>query len=108
MYYFISYMLFYVFNTPFHYKQSSIAYFTIDAKDGLFWINIVTSSQLICDVTQTRGTGIVLSYSPIVLACTNWRIGDLHGWITTVNIDSSPPSIHGLASKKSIFFMMTS
>ena len=36
MYYFISYTLFYVLNTPFRYKQSSIAYFAIDAKDVFF------------------------------------------------------------------------
>ena len=59
MYYFISYMLFYVLNTPFRYKQSSIPHFAIDANDCLFLINIVTSSQLICDVMQTRGTGNV-------------------------------------------------
>ena len=33
MYYFISYTLFYVLNTPFRYKQSSIAHFVIVAKD---------------------------------------------------------------------------
>ena len=40
MHYFISYTLFHVLNTPFRYKQSSIAH------SGLFWIYIVTSSQL--------------------------------------------------------------
>ena len=40
MYYFISYKLFYVFNTPFHYKQTSFAHFAIVAKDCLFWLNI--------------------------------------------------------------------
>ena len=44
MYFFISYMLFYVLNTPFLYKQSSIAHFAIVAKASLFWLNIVTSS----------------------------------------------------------------
>ena len=78
MHYFISYTLFYVLNTPFRYKQSSIAHSAIDAKDGLFWIYIVTSSQLICDVMRTRGTGVVTSYSSIVLARANWRKGDLH------------------------------
>ena len=78
MYYFISYMLFYVLNTPFHYKQSSTAHFAIDANDGLFLINIVTSSQLICDVRRTRDTGIMTSYWSIVLARANWREGDLH------------------------------
>ena len=41
-------------------KQSSIAHFTIVAKDGLFWLSTVTS------------------YSSIVLARANWRKGDLH------------------------------
>ena len=59
MYYFISYTLSYVLNKPFRYKQSSIAHFAIVAKDGLFWLNIVTSSQLICDVTRMWGIGIV-------------------------------------------------
>ena len=77
MYYFISYKLF-ILNTSFRYKQSSIAHFVIVASDGLFWLNIVTSSQLICDVTRMRGTGIVTSYSSIVLARANWRKGDLH------------------------------
>ena len=52
MYYFISYMLFYVINSQFFWKQSSIAHFAIVAKDSLFWLGIVTSLQLICDVTQ--------------------------------------------------------
>ena len=33
-----------------------------------FWLNIVTSPQVICDATRMRGTGIVTSYSSIVLA----------------------------------------
>ena len=70
--------LFHILNTPFRYKQSSIVHFAIVARDGLFWLNIVTSSQLICDVTRTRGTGIVTSYSLIVLARANWHKGDLH------------------------------
>ena len=32
-------------------KQLSIADFAIVAKDSLFWLSIVTSPQLICDVT---------------------------------------------------------
>ena len=94
-----------ILNTSFRYKQSSIAHFAIVARDGLFWLNIVTSSQLICDVTRTRGTGIVTSYSSIVLARANWHKGDLHQWITTVNIDISPPGIHGLACHKSNFIL---
>ena len=78
MYYFISYTIFYVMNTQFHRKQLSIADFAIVAKDGLFWLSIVTSPQLICDVTRTPDTGIVTSYSSIVIARANWRKGDLH------------------------------
>ena len=33
-------------------KQLSIADFAIVAKDGPFWFSIVTSPQLICDVTR--------------------------------------------------------
>ena len=51
--------IFFILNIPFRYKQSSIAHFAIVARDGLFWLDIVMSSQLICDVTRTRGTGIV-------------------------------------------------
>ena len=35
------------------------------------WLNIVTYRQLIYDVTRKRGTGIVTSYSSIVLARAN-------------------------------------
>ena len=79
MYYFISYSPFYILNTQFRWKQLSIADFaTIVAKDGLFWLSIVTSPQLICDVTRTPDTGIVISYSSIVMARANWGKGDLH------------------------------
>ena len=54
-------------------NQLSIADFDIVAKDGLFWHRIVTSTQLICDVKRTWGTGIVTSNSSIVLARANWR-----------------------------------
>ena len=81
-------------------KHVSIAYFAIVAKDRIFWLSIVTSPHLICDVTQTWGTGIVTSYSSTVLACANLTKGDLHEWKTTVNINFSPPSINGLACKK--------
>ena len=76
----------------------------IVATDGPFWLCIVTSPQLICDVRRTWGTCmcIVTSYSSIVLARANWRKGDLHTWITTVNFDFLPPGIHGLACKKSL------
>ena len=59
-------------------KLSSNAHFAIVVKDGLFWLSIMTSPQLICDVTRTRDTGIVTSYSSIVIARVNWRKGDLH------------------------------
>ena len=59
-------------------KKKSIADLAIVAKDGLFWFSIVTSLQLICDVTRMRATGIVTSYLSIVLARANWRKGDLH------------------------------
>ena len=65
-------------NAQLRYKQLSIADFAIVAKDGLFWLSIVTSLQLICDITRTRVVGIVTSYSSIVLACANWRKCDLH------------------------------
>ena len=73
-------------------NQSLIADFAIVAEDGLFWISIVTSPQLICDVTRTWGAGIVTSYLSIVLARANWREGDLHKWITVMNIDFLPVS----------------
>ena len=77
MYYFISYTLFDVLKTiPL--KQLSIADFAIVAKDSLFWLSIVTSPQLICDVTRMLYIGIVTSYSSIVLARAKWSQGDLH------------------------------
>ena len=83
-------------------NKSSIAHFVIVAKDT-FWHSILTSPQLIRDVTRTWDTGIVTSYSSIVFACANWRRNDLQQWITTVNIDFSPLAIHGLACKKLIY-----
>ena len=59
MYNFISYTPFYL-NTQFCYKQLSIADFAIVAKDGVSWLSIVRSPQLICDVRQTWDTGIVM------------------------------------------------
>ena len=73
-------------------KQLSIADFAIVAKDGLFWPRIVTSPQLICDVTRTWDTGIATSY---------WRKDDLYSK-TIANIDFSSPAIHGLACKIAI------
>ena len=40
-------------------KQSSIVHFAIVAKEDILWSSIVTSPQLISDVTRTRGTYIV-------------------------------------------------
>ena len=59
-------------------EQLSIVHFAIVAKEGLFSLIIVTSPQFICDVTRTRDSSIVTSYSSIVLARANWRKGDLH------------------------------
>ena len=39
-------------------------------------------------------------HSSIVLALANWHKGDLHEWITTVNINFSPPGINSLECKK--------
>ena len=64
----------------------------------LFWLSIVTSSQLICDVTRTRVTSIVTSYSSIVLARANLCKDYLHWWKITVYIELSPGVIHVLAS----------
>ena len=97
---YFSYTLFYVVSTQFCWKQSSISDFAIVAKDGLFWLCIVTSPQLICVVTRTLGIGIVTSYASIILARPNWCKGDLHKWIATVDIDFSPPGIRGIACKK--------
>ena len=72
-------------------KQWPIAYLFIVAKDGVFWLSIAKSPQLICDVRRTIGTSIMRSYSSIVLARANWRKGDLRKWTTTANIDFSPP-----------------
>ena len=72
----------------------------LSIKDGHFWLSIVTSLQLICDVTRTSDTGIVTSYSSIVLARANWYRDDFYYWITSVNIDFSPPGNRGLVCKK--------
>ena len=54
-------------------KQSPIPHIAIFAKVGPQWLSIVTLPQLICDVTQTRSTSIVTSYSSIVFARANRR-----------------------------------
>ena len=68
MCYIISYTLFYVQSTQFCWEQSLLTHFAIVAKDSHFWLSIVTSLKLICDAKRTQGTGIVTSYSSIVLA----------------------------------------
>ena len=55
-------------------KQSSIIHFATVAKNGLFWLSILTSSQFICDVTRNS---IVTSNSVIVLARATWHKGIL-------------------------------
>ena len=59
-------------------KTLSIAEFAIVAKDIVFWLSIcdVTTVDMLCHANL--GTGIVTSYSSIVLARANWRKGDLH------------------------------
>ena len=76
--YFMSYTLLYVMNTQFCEKHSHVTHFAIVAKDGRFWLGIMTSPQLICDVTRTRDTSIVTLYLSIVLARANCHKGDLH------------------------------
>ena len=46
------------------------------------------------------------SYSSIVLARTNWRKDHLHQSLTAVNINISPPGIHGLACKKLFYLLL--
>ena len=58
-------------NAQFRYKQLPTANFAIVTKDSLSWFSIVLSLQFICDVMRMLGTGIVTSYSSIVLARTN-------------------------------------
>ena len=45
---------------------------------SFFWLSIVTSSQLVCNITRTQGTVIVTSNLSIVLARTDWRNSELH------------------------------
>ena len=59
-------------------KTLSFADFAIAVKDSIFWLSIVMSPQLIYDVMQALGTGIVTSYLSIILARTNWCERDLH------------------------------
>ena len=78
---------------------SSMAHFAVVTNDGLFWLSIVASPQLIYDIPWMRETGIVTSYSLIVIAHANRCKGNLHLWKTAMNIDIPPPGIHGLACK---------
>ena len=78
MHYFVSCMPFFSLSTLICLKQSSIDSFAIVAKDGVFWLSIVMSTQEICDVVWTRGTVVVTSHSSIVHAHTNWHKGRLH------------------------------
>ena len=71
---------------------------------GIFHLWHCDVAQLIGDVTRTWVTGTTMPSLSIVLARANWRKGDLHQRITTVNIDFSPRGIHGLTCKKSVFF----
>ena len=100
MYSFISHALTQSYILTTQLKQLSITDFAIVTKGNIFWRSIVTSPQLICDVMLTYCTGIVTSYSLIVVVRANWHKGSLHQWITAVNIDFSPPGIHGLVCKK--------
>ena len=68
--------------------------------------SVLTSPHLTCDTTQMRGTGIVTLYPSIVLALANWDKFGLHWWITTVNIDFTPPGIDGLC-KKLVYLTLT-
>ena len=60
------------------FKQPSITDFATFAKNGLFDLALWRHHSSICDVTRTRGTGIVMSYLSIVLAHTHWHEGDHH------------------------------
>ena len=81
-------------------KQTWITHFASVAKDGLFWLHIMTSPQLTCDVMWMQGTGIVTSYLSIVIACANWHKVYFQWIIINANIDFLPPSIHNIACKK--------
>ena len=72
-------------------------------QNGLFWLSIVTSPQLIYEVTRTS---IVTAYSSIVLARANWCKCDLHWWLTAMNVDFSPLRIHGLACKNICLYLI--
>ena len=86
-------------------KQSSIAYFAIFAKDGLFWLSIVASSQFNlfrpANARYWHCDGIFVDCS-----CTRkLSSSDLHWWITIVNIDFPQPGIHGLSVMAMLLFL---
>ena len=65
--------------TAMHGNECIISFLTrYFVKEGLLWLGIVTSPQLICDVMRTWGNSIVTAFSSIVLARANRRKGDLH------------------------------
>ena len=51
--------------------HTPMAHFTIVPMDGLFLPGIMKSPEFTCDITQIRGTGIVISYLSIVPAHIN-------------------------------------
>ena len=71
-------------------KQLSIAHFAIIYYSDLEMWRHHNSS---CNVTQTRGTGIVTSFSSIVFDRVYWRKSYLHRWVTTVKIDFPTPGL---------------
>ena len=81
---------FYVLNTQIQSKQSSIAHLAIVTKDGAFCLSVFTSLKFICDVIRPEGTGIVQSYSSIILVPTlaQKRSSLMNN---SVDIDFSPP-----------------
>ena len=60
-----------LFRTPFLCPEHTIPLKIVVYHWFRHWLNIVTSRQLIYDVTRKWGTGIVTSYSSIVLARAN-------------------------------------
>ena len=55
--------------TQFLWKQSDVTHFEIVVKDSFFWLSIVTSPRLICDVKWTQSTGTVTSYFDCSCTC---------------------------------------
>ena len=80
--------------------------FAIVAKSSLFWLSIVTWLQLICDVMRTRDTGIVTSYSSILIARSNWR-KRRSSLVNNSSRDIPPRGNHGNACKIIIFCIIS-